>query len=88
MLEEEKVSSLREIAKKERLTRARVTQIMNLLKLPEEVQEFLAGLEDRREIRKYSERRLRENPSFVEELLQCSTDAVLGKSSKDAEISA
>jgi hypothetical protein len=33
---------------------------MNLLKLPAEVREFLSGLNDPKEIRKYSERRLRQ----------------------------
>jgi hypothetical protein len=54
-----KVKSFNDIAKTEGLTRARVTQIMNLLKLPAEMREFLAGLENPKEIRKYSERRLR-----------------------------
>ena len=59
MLDDGKVKLLSEIARKEGLTHARVTQIMNLLKLPVEWQEFLAGLDDPKEIRKYSERRLR-----------------------------
>lgn len=53
------ISSLSDIGKKEGLTRARITQIMNLLKLPQEMQDFLAGLDDPRVIRRYSERRLR-----------------------------
>ena len=59
MLDEGEVSSLAQIAKVESLTRARVTQIMNLLKLPAEMKEFLNGLQDPGKIRKYSERRLR-----------------------------
>ncbi len=59
MVDEGLVSSLSELTKKEGLTRARITQIMNLLKLPTEMQEFLAGLDDPKEIRKYSERKLR-----------------------------
>ena len=61
MLDEGKVRSLSEIARIEGLTRARVTQIMNLLKLPAEVKEFLTGLQDPAKIRRYSERRLRNN---------------------------
>ena len=61
MLDEGEVSSLAQIAKIEGLTRARVTQVMNLLKLPAEVKEFLNGLQDPVEIRRYSERRLRNN---------------------------
>jgi hypothetical protein len=53
------VSSISEIAKKEGLTRARVTQIMNLLKLPIDFQKFLLGLNDPVEILKNSERKLR-----------------------------
>ena len=61
MLDEEEVSSLAQIAKIEGLTRARVTQIMNLLKLPVEMKEFLNGLRDPVEIRRYSERGLRKS---------------------------
>lgn len=61
MLDEGAAKSLTEIGQKEGLTRARVTQIMNLLKLPDEMREFLMGLEDTREIRRYSERRLRKS---------------------------
>lgn len=59
MLDEEEVDSLNEIAIKEGVSRARVTQIMNLLKLPGEMRDFLARLDDPREIRRYSERKLR-----------------------------
>ncbi|MDY7035956.1 MAG: hypothetical protein SV375_07320 [Thermodesulfobacteriota bacterium] len=59
MLDDGSATSYSEIAQKEELTRARVTQIMNLLKLPWEMQEFLVRLEDPREIRRYSERKLR-----------------------------
>lgn len=41
MLNDGIVNSMCEIARKESLTRARVTQIMNLLKLPAEMQVFL-----------------------------------------------
>jgi hypothetical protein len=65
MLDGGEVGSLNEIAKKEGVTRARVTQIMNLLKLPEEMRDFLLGLDDPKEIRKYSERRLRKKPPEI-----------------------
>ena len=61
ILDDGEVGPLNEIAAKEGMTRARVTQIMNLFKLPEEMREFLLGLEDPKEIRKYSERRLRKS---------------------------
>ena len=61
MLDDGEVRSLSEIAGKEGLTRARVTQIMNLLKLPVNVREFSVGLDDPKEIRGYSERRLRQS---------------------------
>ena len=41
------------------ITRARVSQIMGLLKLPEEIQRVLLGLKDQRAIRYFSERHLR-----------------------------
>ena len=59
MLDDGFVNSMSEIARKEGLTRARVTQIMNLLKLPAEMQVFLLELNDRKQIRKFSERKLR-----------------------------
>jgi len=59
MLNDGSVKSMSEIARAEGLTRARVTQIMNLLKLPAELKVFLLELEDPKHIRKYSERRLR-----------------------------
>jgi hypothetical protein len=59
MLNDGSVRSYSEIAAKEGLTRARVTQIMNLLKLPPEWKAFLAGLDDPKDIRKYYERGLR-----------------------------
>jgi hypothetical protein len=59
MLDEGAVGSLKEIAAKEGLTQARVTQVMNLLKLPAEWKELLLRLESPKDIRKYSERRLR-----------------------------
>ena len=62
-LDEGKVKSFNEIAKKEGLTRARVTQIMNLLKLPSDFQQYLLRLDDPEEIRKYSERKLRNSLS-------------------------
>jgi hypothetical protein len=46
MLDDGVVVSMSEIARKEDLTRARVTQIMNLLKLPAEMQVFLLELDD------------------------------------------
>ena len=59
MLDTRSVKSYSEIAEKEGFTRARVTQIMNLMKLPPDWKTFLAGLDDPKDIRKYSERRLR-----------------------------
>jgi hypothetical protein len=52
-------SLFKAIAREEGLTRARVSLITNLLRLPADLQDFLLGLDDQNEIRKYSERRLR-----------------------------
>ncbi len=65
MLDDGKVNSLCEIAKKEGFSRTRVTQIMNLLKLPAKVQKFLVDLNDPKEIRRHSERRLRQSLSSL-----------------------
>jgi DNA-directed RNA polymerase sigma subunit (sigma70/sigma32) len=61
MLDDGEVGSLSELAKKVGLTRARVTQIMNLLKLPEKAKKSLRELDDPKIIRRYSERRLRQS---------------------------
>jgi hypothetical protein len=61
MLGDGVVNSMSEIARTEGLTRARVTQIMNLLKLPAEMQVFLLKLEDPKQVRIYSERKLRKS---------------------------
>ncbi len=69
MLDDGTVESLSQIAKKEGLTRARVTQIMSLLKLPAKFREFLVELNDPKEIRKYSERKIRKvQPDSLAEL--------------------
>jgi len=58
LLDSGEVNSRVEIARRYGISRARVTQIMNLLKLPESVHEYLAALpEDEQTL--YSERRLR-----------------------------
>ena len=59
MLDDGLVESMSEISITEGMTRARVTQIMNLLKLPAEMQNLLLKLDDPKEIRKFSERKLR-----------------------------
>lgn len=59
MLDNGEVESLSEIARHEGLSRPRVTQIMNLLKLPADYREFLAGLSDPKVIRKFPEKKLR-----------------------------
>jgi hypothetical protein len=57
-----------QVAAQEGLSRARVTQVMSLLELPADVQCFLGRLTDPKDIRFFSERRLRKllclrNPS-------------------------
>ncbi|MEK6531587.1 MAG: hypothetical protein AABZ23_03730 [Deltaproteobacteria bacterium] len=53
------LNSQADVAKELGITRARVSQIMGLLKLPDEIQRTLLGLKDQRAIRYFSERRLR-----------------------------
>ena len=59
MLERELVNNRSELAKRYGLSRARVTQIMNLLDLAPEIQEHLLKLQDRKSVRALSEHRLR-----------------------------
>ncbi len=53
------IDSQADIARELGITRARVCQMMGLLKLPEEIQRVLLGLDDQKAIRYFSERRLR-----------------------------
>jgi hypothetical protein len=59
LLDEEVVNNRSELAKRYGISRARVTQLMNLLDLAPEIQEYLLQLQDRKSVRGYSERRLR-----------------------------
>jgi hypothetical protein len=54
------VNNQAELAKREGLTRTRMTQILNLLKLAPEIQKYLKDLKDETEIRFFTERRLRQ----------------------------
>ncbi|MCK4916470.1 MAG: hypothetical protein KAS89_09865, partial [Candidatus Eisenbacteria sp.] len=53
------VKTRADLAREMGVSRVRITQIMNLLRLDSEIQEQLLGLEDQRAIRFFSERRLR-----------------------------
>ena len=53
------VKTRADLAREMGVSRVRITQIMNLLRLDSEVQEQLLGLEDQRAIRFFSEHRLR-----------------------------
>jgi hypothetical protein len=66
MLDNGIAESRSEIARIEGLTPARVTQVMYLLKLPNGVKDFLAGLDNPKEIRKYSERKLQKGSIKIE----------------------
>jgi hypothetical protein len=48
-----------QIAARQGISRARVTQVMSLLALPPDIQRFLGTLTDSKQIRFFSERRLR-----------------------------
>ena len=58
-LENNPVLTRAQLAAKQGVSRARVTQIMSLLVLPSDVQYYLSALSDPKEIRFFSERRLR-----------------------------
>jgi len=59
MLDEGEVNSRSDLAKQVELTRARVTQILNLLNLPTKILDELATIHEPTQIAFYSERRLR-----------------------------
>ncbi len=59
MLEEGEVNNRSDLAKRVALTRARVTQILNLLKLPARILEELQAIHEPAQIAFYTERRLR-----------------------------
>ncbi|GEM_PF-3578066 len=59
LLSEPFIDSRADIAREPGITRARVCQVMGLLKLSEEIQGVLMGLDDHRAIRYFSERRLK-----------------------------
>lgn len=59
LLDSGEVNTRAEIARRHGISRARVTQIMNLLRLPESVQEYLVELSSEEHAR-YPERQLRE----------------------------
>lgn len=59
LLEDAFINSQADVARELGITRARVSQVMGLLKLPEKIQRALLGLDDQRAVRYFSERRLR-----------------------------
>jgi hypothetical protein len=59
MLDDGDVRSISELEGKESLTSARITQIVILPMPPDKMQAFLLGLDNPKDIRKFSERRLR-----------------------------
>jgi len=59
MLKSGMVNNRSELAKRYGLSRARVTQLLNLLELAPEIQEHLFALKDKKSVRAFSERRLR-----------------------------
>ena len=58
MLEKGVVKNLAELARKEGLSRARVTQILNLTKLAPKIQNYLMTITDRKDLKILTERRL------------------------------
>lgn len=59
LLQRKKVKNKTELAQRQGISRARVTQILNLLKLAPEIREYLESLTDEKQLRYYTERRLR-----------------------------
>jgi hypothetical protein len=59
MLKKSEVKSQAELARKSGVNRARITQIMKLLKLAPEIQDYLKSLADPLQIQYFTEKRLR-----------------------------
>jgi transcriptional regulator with XRE-family HTH domain len=59
MLKKREVKSQAELARKTGVNKARITQIMNLLKLAPEIQDYLKSLTDPLQIQYFTEKRLR-----------------------------
>ena len=67
MLDEGIASSRADLARILDVSRAKVTQMLNLLKLDEEIQEFMLGLEDTDErLKVLTERRLRQISKIID----------------------
>jgi ParB/RepB/Spo0J family partition protein len=60
MLTTELVKSQADLARKEGTSRARITQLLNLLKLPEEIKAYLNNIKDEKQFQIFTERRMRE----------------------------
>lgn len=85
LLEAEVVNKRAEIARRCGLSRARVTQVMKLLKLPEDIQEYVMALPPR-EQRLYSGRRLREIVGIRAKKRQLAAfDSLVSKASATAD---
>jgi len=71
MLEQGLVQSQADLARHLGISRAKVTQMLNLLKLDEKIQEFILGLEETDErLKVLTERRLRELVKVEDEKVQ------------------
>ena len=58
------INALNQIARNQGFSRASVLQIMNLFKLLDKMQDFLAGLNDSKQIKKYFERSFASDDEF------------------------
>jgi transcriptional regulator with XRE-family HTH domain len=59
MIKKSEVKSQAELARKSGVNRARITQIMNVLKLAPEIQDYLKSLDEPFQIQYFTEKRLR-----------------------------
>ncbi len=70
MLDNGVVASKAELARKESVSRARVTQILNLMNLAPEIRNYLMTIADRKYLKILTERRLREIVKITKHQLQ------------------
>lgn len=79
------VNNRAEIARRYGLSRARVTQVMNLLDLPDEIQEYVMALPPR-EQRHYSGRRLGEIVGLPNEVAQLAALDELRRTAQESQL--
>jgi ParB-like chromosome segregation protein Spo0J len=64
------VKSQAELSRKEGVSRARITQLLNLLKLPQEIKDHLDNITDEKQLEIFTERQMREILKIKDQKIQ------------------